>query len=107
VRLPTEQERQRAALGDDGRRYPWETKTNKELGQTMVGHDPSEQLPDQTERQPYGLYNMAGNGGNGVRPTATGNQDVHQKADSRVVWGGVATSMAACAEQIATGASIH
>lgn len=63
VRLPTEQEWQRAAQGDDGREYPWEndfdTARCNTRGSGIGRTTPVTQYPNGAS--PYGVMDMAGN----------------------------------------------
>jgi formylglycine-generating enzyme required for sulfatase activity len=93
ARLATEQEWQRAAGGDDGRTYVWgEDKPNKELANwnlELGRTTPVSSHPLQAERQPYGLYNMTGNVWEWCATDYdTGSQDIHKKAEVRVLRGG-------------------
>lgn len=90
VRLPTEQEWQRAAQGDDGRRYPWgnehpdKTRANwkNNVGQTT----PVDHYPDGAS--PYRVLDMAGNVWEWCATDyETGSQDVREAAKHRVVRG--------------------
>jgi formylglycine-generating enzyme required for sulfatase activity len=91
VRLPTEQEWQRAAQGDDGRRYPWgNQEPNAELANfdnqvgktTPVGSYPK-------GASPYGALDMAGNVWEWCSTDyQTGLHNIGQAAVYRVVRGG-------------------
>ncbi len=63
VRLPTEQQWQRAAQGDDGRKYPWGNIFHSALCNTTESEidqpTPVTQYPINVS--PYGVFDMAGN----------------------------------------------
>lgn len=61
--LPTEQQWQRAAQGDDGRLYPWGNEFDKNLANTRESRIRMTTLVMRYEKgvSPYGVYDMAGN----------------------------------------------
>lgn len=61
ITLPTEQQWQRAAQGDDGREYPWGNKFNLERSnvETRNGPTPITQYPNRAS--PYNVMDMGGN----------------------------------------------
>jgi formylglycine-generating enzyme required for sulfatase activity len=63
IALPTEQEWQRAAQGDDGRRFPWGDKfeiSRINTSESGIKHPtPVEKYPDGAS--PYGVMDMSGN----------------------------------------------
>jgi formylglycine-generating enzyme required for sulfatase activity len=63
IYLPTEQQWQRAAQGDDGREYPWGNAFDSSRCNTMENGINRTTIVDQYPNgvSPYGVYDMAGN----------------------------------------------
>ncbi len=66
ILLPTEQQWQRAAQGDDGREYPWgsdwnASACNNNVGGKGIDHTTAVNLFDSKGSSPYGAVDMSGN----------------------------------------------
>ena len=96
IMLPTEQQWMRAAQGDKKRIYAWGNgKPSEQLvnwNKSVDQLNPIDKVDShrlQAERQPYGLYNMTGNVNEWcLTDYKTGEQDIHQDAEVRVIKGG-------------------
>jgi formylglycine-generating enzyme required for sulfatase activity len=97
ITLPTEQQWQRAAQGDDGREYPWGDERPK---RDLCNYDKNVGVPTAVDRypdgiSPYGVMDMSGN----VREWCltqlkTGGNDL-ESAGNRILRGGTWTEVRA------------
>lgn len=91
ITLPTEQQWQRAAQGDDGRAYPWgndfDTKRCNTKESNLGKTTPVTHYPEGAS--PYGVMDMGGNVSERcLNDWGTGEIDFHKPATKRVVRGG-------------------
>lgn len=101
INLPTDQQWQRAAQGDDGRIYPWgnnwsQFRCNHNVG--GKGDQESNTTPVTTYelqgKSPFGVVDLAGNVWEWcLTDDETGNNDIHTDARLRVLRGGCSTNV--------------
>ncbi len=95
ITLPTEQQWQRAAQGNDHRTYPWGAKfdasrCNSSVAGKSAGTTPVDQFEGRDRGDsPFNVTDMTGNVWEWcLTDFRTGAQDIHESAEARVVRGG-------------------